>query len=242
MQAKYLQGQNMSRPPAPYNPTGNVPNNGVSSGYNTSLNGHGTPPPMNKPPVQRMPPPGGLPANRFPPPMMNVTAPPMMNVPASSQTFVNGPMTSPYNPNSSLASGVPPHSLSSSGSFPGGISSSPAPGMPRSSSANAMNSFSVSQTSSHSNSPIPPVFSAQSSGSMLDQRSVSQPRTDTPPTGMRDFLFTFDFHLCLKAWPNFFFPFVNKALKTALACHAELEIAGGSSRIRNYDAAEALQN
>lgn len=210
MQAKYLQGQNMSRPPAPYNLTGNVPNNGVSSGYNASLNGHGTPPPMNKPPVQRMPPPGGSPANRFPPPMMNVTAPPMMNVPASSQTFVNGPMTSPYNPNSSLASGVPPHSLSSSGSFPGGISSSPAPGMPRSSSANAMNSFSVSQTSSHSNSPIPPVFSAQSPGSMLDQRSVSQPRTDTPPTGMRDFLFTFDFHLCLKAWPNYFFPFVNK--------------------------------
>ena len=45
-----------------------------------------------------------------------------------------------------------------------------------------------------------------------------------------------------KSMAKLFFPFVNKALKTALACHAELEIAGGSSRIRNYAAAEALQN
>lgn len=170
LQSKNVQGQNMSRPPVP----GNFPNNPMSVGYNSSLNGHGTPPPMNKSPMQRMPPPMGSPANRFPSPMVNVSAPP--------QTFMNGPVNRPLNSNSSQASGMPPHSLSASGNFSGGISSSPVPGVPRSSSANAMNNFNISQTNSHSNSPVPPNFSAQPPGSIAEQRSASQQRIDTPPT------------------------------------------------------------
>lgn len=203
LQSKNVQGQNMSRPPVP----GNFPNNPMSVGYNSSLNGHGTPPPMNKSPMQRMPPPMGSPANRFPSPMVNVSAPP--------QTFMNGPVNRPLDSNSSQASGMPPHSLSASGNFSGGISSSPVPGVPRSSSANALNNFNISQTNSHSNSPVPPNFSAQPPGSIAEQRSASQQRIDTPPTGefslfscQMILFFSLFFHVHIKSMAIFFFSLI----------------------------------
>ncbi|XP_048764632.2 protein transport protein Sec24A-like isoform X2 [Ostrea edulis] len=172
MQSKNLQGQNMNT--SQMNFVGNIPSTRAPMSYNASLNGHGTPPPVNMPPMQRMQPPMGLPVNRFQPPMMNVSAP--------TQTFMNGPPNRPLNANSSLNSSVAQPSLSSSGNFPIGISSAPVPGMPGSISNNAVNTFNAGQTFSHSNSPIPPSLSTQPPGSVSEQRTSSQQRTDTPPT------------------------------------------------------------
>jgi hypothetical protein len=172
MQSKNLQGQNMNVPPMNY--VGNQPNTGAPMSYNASLNGHGTPPPVNMPPMHRMQPPMGVPGNRFQPPMMNVSAP--------SQTFMNGPLNRPLNPNMSMNSSVAQPSLSS-GNFPSGISSAPVPGVPGSISNNALNTYNAGQTSSHSNSPVPPSISAQPPGSVQEHRTTPQQRTDTPPTG-----------------------------------------------------------